>query len=161
MGKTLRYTNEGTITSFLAGPHGMTFSWQGCSLQTIPQLGEDPPCWGPGVMWSSGGTGVAQLVARSTPDRCVVGSSPTRGTEHFGFPTSAPRLGNQRPWYVQPRLCDWAYKRSRATIEKRRGLSAGGRFPPSFIHQVVIITGLNKLQLYVLVLKMALDADRA
>ena len=29
-------------------------------------------------------------------------------------------------------------------IEKRRGLSPGGRFPPSFIHQV-IITGLNKL----------------
>ena len=52
---------------------------------------------------------MAQLVARSTPDRCVVGSSPTRGTEHFGFPPSAPRLGNQRPWYVQPRLCDWAY----------------------------------------------------
>ena len=80
-----------------------------------PQLGEDPPCWGPGVMWSSGRTGVAQLVARSTPDWCVVGSSPTCGTEHFSFPPSAPRLGNQRPWYVQPRLCDWAYKRSRAT----------------------------------------------
>ena len=30
-------------------------------------------------------------------------------------------------------------------IEKRRGLSPGGRFPSSFIHQVVIITGLNKL----------------
>ena len=44
---------------------------------------------------------------------------------------------------------------------KRRGLSPGGRFPPSFIHQVIIITGLNKLQLYVLALKMALDADRA
>ena len=29
-------------------------------------------------------------------------------------------------------------------IAKRRGLSPGGRFPPSFIHQV-IITGLNKL----------------
>ena len=28
---------------------------------------------------------------------------------------------------------------------KRRGLSPGGRFPPSFIHQVIIITGLNKL----------------
>ena len=36
-----------------------------------------------------------------------------------------------------------------------------GQFPPSFIHQVIIITGLNKLQLYVLALKMALDADRA
>ena len=28
-------------------------------------------------------------------------------------------------------------------IEKRRGLSPGGRFPPSFIHQANI-TGLNK-----------------
>ena len=32
-------------------------------------------------------------------------------------------------------------------VEKSRGLSPGGRFPPSFIHQVIIITGLNKLQL--------------
>ena len=46
-------------------------------------------------------------------------------------------------------------------IEKRRGLSPGGRFPSSFIHQVIIITGLNKLWLYVLALKMASDADRA
>ena len=30
-------------------------------------------------------------------------------------------------------------------IEKSRGLSPGGQFPPSFIHQVIIITGLNKL----------------
>ena len=30
-------------------------------------------------------------------------------------------------------------------IEKIRGLSPGGRFPPSFIHQVIIITRLNKL----------------
>ena len=45
--------------------------------------------------------------------------------------------------------------------EKRRGLSPGGRFPPSFIHVVIIITGLNKLYNYVLALKMALDADRA
>ena len=45
-------------------------------------------------------------------------------------------------------------------IAKRRGLSRGGRVSPSFIHQVIIITGLNKL-LYVLALKMALDADRA
>ena len=30
-------------------------------------------------------------------------------------------------------------------IEKRRGLSPGGRFPPGFIHRVIIITRLNKL----------------
>ena len=41
-------------------------------------------------------------------------------------------------------------------------LSPGGQFPPSFIHQVIIITGLNKLyNCNVLALKMALDADRA
>ena len=60
------------------------------------------------------------------------------------FP-SAPRLGNQKPWYVQPCLCDWAYKDPVPLIEKGRGLSPSGRFPPSFIHQVIIITGLKKL----------------
>ena len=65
--------------------------------------------------------GMAQLVARSTVSRCVVGSSP-RGDEHFGFPPSAPRLGNQRPWYVQPCLCDWTYKRSRGTYRKEKGI---------------------------------------
>ena len=30
-------------------------------------------------------------------------------------------------------------------LEKRKGLSPGGRFPPNIIHQVIIITGLNKL----------------
>ena len=60
---------------------------------------------------------MAQLGARSTVSRCVVASSP-RGAEHFGFPPSAPRLGNQRPWYVQPCLYDWACKRSRATYRK-------------------------------------------
>ena len=30
-------------------------------------------------------------------------------------------------------------------IEKRRELSPGGRFPPSFINQVIIIAGLNEL----------------
>ena len=105
---------------------------------------------------------MAQLVARSSPDRCIVGSNPSRGTEQLGFPPSAPQLGNQRPWYVQPRLCDRAYKNPVPLIDKRRGLSPGGRFPPSFIHQVIIITELNKLiQSYVLALKMASDADRA
>ena len=88
---------------------------------------------------------MAQLVECSTPDRCVVGSSPTRGTEHFGFP---------------PVLCDWVIKGLGMSslvyvtghiidpvplIDKRRGLSPGGQFPPSFIHQVIIITRLNKL----------------
>ena len=46
-------------------------------------------------------------------------------------------------------------------IETSRASCLGGRFPPRFIHQVIIITGLNKLYDYVLALKMALDADRA
>ena len=43
----------------------------------------------------------------------------------FDFPPSASRLGNQRPWYVQPRLCDGAYKRSRATYQKEKGIVSG------------------------------------
>ena len=45
---------------------------------------------------------------------------------------------------------------------KSRALSSSGRFSPSFVRQVIIITGLNKLYdcTYVLALKMALDADR-
>ena len=61
---------------------------------------------------------------------------------------------------LPPVLRDWVikglgmYSRVYATghikdlvplIEKRRGLSPGGRFPPSFIHQLIIITRLNKL----------------
>ena len=42
-----------------------------------------------------------------------------------------------------------------------RRVGPGGRFPPSFIHQVIIITGLNKLYDCVFALKMALDAGRA
>ena len=64
---------------------------------------------------------MVQVVARSTVSQCVVGSSP-RGAEHFGFPPSAPRLGNQRPWHVQPCLCEWAYKRSRASYRKEKGI---------------------------------------
>ena len=59
-----------------------------------------------------------------------------------------------------PRDCDWVIKGLGMSslvyvtghikdpvplIEKRRGLSPGGRFPPSFIHPVIIISGLNKL----------------
>ena len=85
------------------------------------------------------------MVARSTPDRCVVCSSPTRGTEHFGFP---PVLHN---WVIKGLgMSSLVYatghiKDPVPLIEKRRGLSPGGRFPPSFIHQVIIITELNKL----------------
>ena len=88
---------------------------------------------------------MAQLVARSTPDRCLVGSSRTCGTEHFGFP---PVL---RDWVIKGLgMSSLVYatghiKDPVPLIAKRRGLSPGGRFPPSFIHQVIIITGQNKL----------------
>ena len=43
-------------------------------------------------------------------------------------------------------------------IEKSRALCSGGRFPPSFIHQVY---NHNHWTEYVLALKMALNADKA
>ena len=103
------------------------------------------PCWGPGGMWSSGGTGVAQLVARSTLDRCVSVRVPPVELNISAFP---PVL---RDWVVNGLgMSSLVYATGHTKdpvplIEKRRGLSPDGRFPPSFIHQVIIITGLNRL----------------
>ena len=44
------------------------------------------------------------------------------------------------------------------TIEKSRAFCPGGRFHPSFIHQVIIITGLNKLN--TTICSRPVDADR-
>ena len=71
------------------------------------------------------------------------GSSPTHGTSAF-----PPVL---RDWVIKGLgMSSLVYATGQIKdpvplIEKRRGLSPGGRFPPSFIHQVIIITGLNKL----------------
>ena len=46
-------------------------------------------------------------------------------------------------------------------IEKSRASCPSGSFPHSFIHQVIINTGLTLNTTNVLALKMALDADRA
>ena len=88
---------------------------------------------------------MAQVVARSTPDRCVVGSSPAE-LNISAFPPVF------RDWVIKglSGMSSLVYatghiKDPVPLIEKRRGLSPGGRFPPSFIHQVIIITGLNKL----------------
>ena len=46
-------------------------------------------------------------------------------------------------------------------LEKSRASCPGGRFPPSFIHQVIIITGLDKLYVSLFSPWDALDGDRA
>ena len=49
-------------------------------------------------------------------------------------------------------------------IEKSRASCPGGRVPPNFIHQLITITGLNKLHDCINIMftiKMALDADMA
>ena len=70
--------------------------------------------------------------------------------ERFDSPISCPCVGNQRPWFVQTCLCDWAYKRSHSIYSIYLAYhSIVSRFPPSFIHLVIIITGLNKLYMTV------------
>ena len=77
------------IKRYLATGHWAPWGWPsrgGAVLYRLsPQSGEDPPCWGLRIMWSSGVAGMAQLVAHLTVNRCVVGLSP-RGAEHFGPP---------------------------------------------------------------------------
>ena len=45
--------------------------------------------------------------------------------------------------------------------KKSRTSYPSGKFPPGFIHQVIIIIGLNKLMTVFPALKMALDTNRA
>ena len=45
-------------------------------------------------------------------------------------------------------------------MKKSREFCPGDRFPPSFIHQEIIITGPNKSYDCLLALKLALDVDR-
>ena len=47
---------------------------------------------------------MAQLVARSTVSRCVVGSSPRRA-EHFGFPPQCSASLGLWSWYVKALVC--------------------------------------------------------
>ena len=65
--------------------------------------------------------------------------------QHFGFPPVVHDWVNKGLWYVQPRLCDWTYKDPVPFFEKSRATCPSGRPAPHFIHQVIIITGLNKL----------------
>ena len=94
-----------------------------------------------------GGAGLAQLVALWTVSRCVVGSTPTHGTEHLGFtPVPHDWVIKLKGLGMSSRFCAAGHIKDPVPLmEKRRGLSPGGQFPPSFIHQVIIITGLNKL----------------
>ena len=86
---------------------------------------------------------MALLVAHSTVSRCVVSSSPTCGTEHFGFPP-VPHDWVIKGLGMSNGVCATGHiKDPVPLIEKRRGLSPGGRFPPSFIHQVIIIAPLK------------------
>ena len=68
-------------------------------------------------------------------------------TDHLDFPQwsmTASCLG------MSSRVCATGHiKDSMSLTEKSRESCPGGRFPPSFIHQVIIITGLNKLWLAV------------
>ena len=111
-----------TLNSHRVSPMGMAFSCRGWSVLTIPPVGRRSPLLrtrGYVILWENRGGSVGRTFDSGL---MFAGSSPTCGTEHFGFPPSAPRLGNQRPWYVQPCLCDWAYKRSRATYRKEKGV---------------------------------------
>ena len=120
---------------------GMAFSWRGCSLQTIPPVGRRSPLlrtWGYVILWENRGGSVGRtdvLSVRIPPAELNISAFPpvlrdgvTKG------------LGMSSLVYATGHIKDLV-----PLIAKRRGLSPGGRVPPSFIHQVIIITGLNKL----------------
>ena len=73
------------------------------------------------------------LLSNNISERLLLQFTETHVGSHS---TSQPRSRQQATGHINDPV---------PLIEKSRGLSPGGRFPPSFIHQVIIITGLNKL----------------
>ena len=66
-----------------------------------------------------GGARRSSVVERSLMPSCTVGSIPLGGRiKLFLVVASAPRLVQQRPWYVLSCLWDGAYKRTLAANQK-------------------------------------------
>ena len=123
---------------------GTAFSWWGCSLQTIPPVGRRSPLLRTrGYVILRGNRGGS--VGNAFDSTVLSVRVPPVELNISAFP---PVLRN---WVIKGLgMSSLVYATGHITcpvplIEKRRGLSLGGRFPPSFIHQVIIITGLNKL----------------
>ena len=110
-----------------------------------PQLGEDPPqlrTWGYVILWENRGGSVGSTFDSGL--MCCLRVPPVE-LNISAFPPVLPDwvikgLGMSSLVYATGHIKDPV-----PLIAKRRGLSPGGRFPPSFIPQVIIITGLNKL----------------
>ena len=64
---------------------------------------------------------------------------------------------------MSSRVCATGHIKDPVPLKKSRALCPSGRFPPSSIHHVIIITELNTLCdcIHVLGLKMARAANRA
>ena len=92
-----------------------------------------------------GGVVVSELTCGTTGDRFA---SALQLNDHFDFyPSGVCMTGESKTLVcsaVSVRL-SIIIKDPVSPIEKSRASCPGGRFPPSFIHQVIIITGLNKL----------------
>ena len=121
----------------------MGFSLRGCSLPTIPPVGRRSP-----LLRTRG-----YVILRRSRDGSV-GSAFDCEPMYCRFQSSRGRTRSPpvlRDWVIKGLgMSSLVYatghiKDPMPLIAKRRGLSPGGRFPPSFIHQVIIITGLSKL----------------
>ena len=128
--------HERGISPLTTGTMRMAFSWRGCSLQTIPPVGRRSPLLrtrGYVILWENRGGSVGStfdsgLMCFRLSPQCSAAAWVIKG------------LGMSSLVYATGHIKDPV-----PLIAKRRGLSPGGRFPPSFTHLVIIITGLNKL----------------
>ena len=133
----------------------MAYTWQGCYRRRSPNWGErkaPPPhlrtlgIFDP-LNWGSRGLGVGVFNCGLTAPRSTLTLPPVVHdwvNKGLGMSSRVCATGHIKD--PVPELCN---------MEKSRALCSGGRFPPSFIHQVMM-TALNKLYDC-----MALDANRA
>ena len=109
-----------------------------------PNRGRFPPSrtWGITALPTSGGhRGLVVGVFDCGPTGRRFESAPFRSTFPFPHAVVHDRVNDR-----VSRLCATGHIRDPVPlIQKSRASCLGGRLPPSFIHQVILITGLNKL----------------
>ena len=136
------------------GQGPLAYTWQDCFGRGSLQQGEDPPLRTRGIIDPPiGAVIVVWCLACSTVDR-LVGSLnlPCTGAlwiclvpEHFDFPPVVHDWVNKGLGMSSCVCATGHIKDPVPLLEKSRASCPNGRFASSFIHQVIIITWLNKL----------------
>ena len=126
----------------------MAYTWRGCFRRRSPNMEKIPPLRTRGIidLPTCGMVIMVWWLVCSTVSRQVGGSNGPYVRVLWLSPQAAVHDWVNKGLGMSSRICETGYINDPVSlIEKSRASCPGGTSPPNFIHQVIIVTGLNKL----------------